>query len=66
MSEVIVLDAAAYFMQRKRTIDAHVQGEHKWLGDTSEVNVSPSMYMHVRPWYMSADTTAVAENTPVI
>ncbi len=42
-----LLNAAEYFLSRKRELDRYVEGEHKWLGDTSQ-----SVMFNPRPWYL--------------
>ena len=50
-----LLNAAEYFLSRKKEMDRYVQGEHKWLGD-----VDQSVQFNPRPWYLE---THMVQNT---
>lgn len=52
----MMMSMAEYMEDRRRHIDRHVQGEHKWLGDTSTSMPSLSMYDGTVPWYLNDDT----------
>ena len=51
---MMLLTAEQYFEQRRKQIDAYVQGEHAWFGDTSCALPALSCYnAHAVPWYCS-------------
>jgi hypothetical protein len=54
--DIVVLDAKAYFEDRRKTIDRYVEGEHKWYGDLTTSMPSVSMYSLPLPWYLKNDT----------
>ena len=51
----MTLSAEQYFETRRKEIDAYVEGEHKWFGDTDSTLPNLSAYPDARPWYMSND-----------
>ena len=52
---MMTMSMAEYMQDRRRDIDRHVEGEHKWYGDCSTMMPSLSMYDSVRPWYLNDD-----------
>ena len=51
----MTLSAEQYFETRRKEIDAYVEGEHAWFGDTDSTLPNLSAYPDARPWYMSND-----------
>lgn len=47
-----LLTVTEYFIDRKKTIDRYVEGEHKWFGNVEAIEI-PSMNPNPRPWYLS-------------
>ena len=52
---VNTMSVADYMLDRRKTIDRYVEGEHKWFGctETSTLVESLSMYPSPKPWYLS-------------
>ena len=49
--ETVLMNAAQYFLTRKKYIDRYVEGEHKWYGDVT--SSEPITYnSQPRPWYL--------------
>lgn len=49
---VKTITLAEYMEDRRKEIDRYVEGEHKWLGDTSTSMPAVSMCMDPLPWYL--------------
>jgi len=50
--DTVVMTVAEYMEQRRKQMDQHVQGEHRWFGDTCTSMPSLSYNSHPVPWYV--------------
>jgi len=65
---MMLLSAEQYFVQRRRDMDAYVQGEHQWFGCVASTMPNLSAHPDAAPWYASdalhAKPCTVSENAP--
>jgi hypothetical protein len=51
---MMLLTAEQYFAQRRKDMDAYVQGEHAWFGCVASTMPNVSAYPDAAPWYANA------------
>ena len=61
----MLLTAEQYFTERRRQMDAYVQGEHPWFGCVTSTMPNVSAYPDAMPWY-ATNVLHAAANAPTM